>query len=1110
MTQMNDATIRQIEAADPVKSTWLSANAGSGKTRVLTDRVARLLLRGVRPENILCLTYTKAAATEMQNRLFKRLGRWTMLEASELRAELLELGIAPHEIPDDLTTPRTLFATAIETPGGLKIQTIHSFCATLLRQFPLEAGISPQFQELDDRDQKLLMRSVLEAICDVEGPSPYDGVASEATGELDKFLLGLLDRSDMFTKARGGDAIWTGLGLQPNADQTSIIADCFIPTDVAFLDRLTADLEAEKSEKANPAKLKAVPRTMDAATFADLKKLWLTASPKDRDPYTAKIGQFPTKGPRSTLPYMHEVEDFMRRVEVTQQKLFLLKTAQRTLALETFAVPFLRDYTVEKSARGYLDFNDLIQKTRNLISQESVAAWVLYKLDGGIEHILVDEAQDTSPTQWEVVDSLTQEMTAGMGAGDTERTIFVVGDKKQSIYSFQGADPSGFDRMKEQFREKLETIEREFQDTTLDYSFRSSPAILETVDHVFAGENGLGGDAHHLAFKSDMPGRVDVWNFVEPTEGVEEVHWTDPVDLKSEDHHDKVLAEHLAAELKKMLATGTLPLKTDEGYVPRRIEPRDILILVQGRKAGLFSDLHLSLKAAGLPVSGADRLTVGEELAVKDLRALIEFLITPEDSYALACVLKSPLFGWGEADLFKLAAGKRDKFLWRELEKRSDDFPETHRILRDLRQKAEFFRPYELLEYILTDLHGRRKLIGRLGREAEEGIDAFVNLALSFEQSQVPSLTGFLVWLDVDELQVKRQLDGSHNEIRIMTVHGAKGLEAPIVILPQTGPKTTPKQDAVTLDENSPLWLQSRAELPNSLRHIDEANTQKAVDERDRLLYVALTRAESWLIVAGSGKLSKNATGYWFERVKDTLVGLGAADYLSPTGAGYRFETGDWPVGDPVQTSIAKPTVNLIDIPKDAAPAPDTKVKPINPSNLMGAKTLPGDIDGSPDALEHGTAVHLLLEHLPELDEVEWSGAAQGMLGEGFEVALNETAKVLLNPDFAFLFEPTTLAEVQVAGDFGGEVPLLGTIDRLVIADDHILIVDFKTNRVVPDAPEQTPIGVLRQLDAYEIALNRMYPDTEIRSAILWTHTKTLMHIPHHIVRDVSTLTPKP
>ncbi len=1088
---INDATARQVKSANPATSTWLSANAGSGKTRVLTDRVARLLLSGVRPENILCLTYTKAAASEMQNRLFQRLGRWTMLDEATLRTELAELGVDPADVPHDLQRPRTLFATAIEAPGGLKIQTIHSFCSALLRRFPLEAQVSPQFREMEDREQRMLVRTILDQMADGSGPSPFDAVAFEMpTGSVEDLLLSVIGTPDLFQTVRTQDEIWSSLGLSPGKSEDDILQDVFLPGDHALLAQLQSDIAFDPDEKTNGPKMAVVPLTMDRATFDALVPLMLVKSEKDGQAYRSKAGAFPKVATRKKLAYCDALDALIDRIALGHQMMLHLTVAKRTHALESFAVPFLDAYRAEKARIGVLDFNDLITKTNALLQDRYVADWVLYKLDGGIDHILVDEAQDTSPDQWKVIESLTQEMTSGLGGRDVDRTIFVVGDKKQSIYSFQGADPAGFDRMRDHFEQKLKTIEQPFQKEELAHSFRSSCAILRVVDKVFEGQTGLGQASDHIAFKSSLPGRVDAWAFVEAQSSTEETNWTDPVDLKADDHHDKILANAIASEIKKLLKTGTLPDIRDGAVHMRKIEPRDILILVRSRQAGLFSELHRACKSAELPVSGYDRLTVTEELAVKDILALLSFLATPEDDYALACALRSPLFGWSEDDLYELTAHRGGAFVWAALRDRADDWPETVSNLQDLRKRADFMRPYDLLEYILTDLKGRHRLIGRLGREAEESIDALSALALDFEQVQVPSLTQFLVWLEQGDIEIKRQLDGRHNEIRIMTIHGSKGLEAPIVILPQTNRQNAPRQTQI-VDEDGLLWLPKRDDLPNSLRKRDSRDTAKSLEERDRLLYVALTRAEKWLIVAGSGKTAKDddKNQYWYKSVWNALAQCGAEPFDSPTGPGLRFEPLKWTglIDMRDDHTATKPAVHTIS--QDPLPKPAAATKPLNPSTLPGPKTVPGDMDGSPDALEYGIAVHAYLEHLPEIPRNDW----QSVTEFGGDAARAEAVSILNHPDLAWLFGPGSAAEVPVVGEYAPGKSISGVIDRLVMQDDHVWIVDYKTNRVVPDDAKDIPAGLVSQMHAYVSAIRPVFPDHTIKPAILWTKTATMM-----------------
>ncbi|MEM6306352.1 MAG: double-strand break repair helicase AddA [Pseudomonadota bacterium] len=1102
MTAVHDATQNQIKAAMPGVSTWLSANAGSGKTRVLTDRVARLLLQGVSPQNILCLTYTKAAASEMQNRLFQRLGTWTMLPDDALRRELLTLGLDPSDIPENLLRPRTLFATAIETPGGLKIQTIHSFCATLLRQFPLEAGVSPQFREMEDRDQKMLMQTVLDAMLSTtNGQRAFAGVAQEIlTGDVHSFLRSIVNNAALFANDFAKDDIWASLGLQPGTDQADIYSTCFTSTDHALLQQLISDLNTHPKEAKNAEKFANLPLTMDQATYAALVDIVIYKTGAKAG--QAKIGAFPNKDLRGAIPYLPALEALMRRVETTKDRLLTVQLAQRTYALHQFAQPFLQAYTAEKSRLGRLDFNDLISRTITLLNRPDVAAWVLYRLDGGIDHILVDEAQDTSPDQWQVITALTQEMTAGQGAQDKERTIFVVGDKKQSIYSFQGADPLGFDRMRQAFTEKLQALGRALQDHALKYSFRSADEVLKVVDKTFDLSNGLGGASQHMAFKSDMPGRVDVWDFIESQKENDKGHWADPVDLKSEDHHDKILARSLARHMVDMLDTGTLPEPQGDTYVQRPIEPRDILILVRSRQAALFGELHQACKSAGLPVSGYDRLDIGEELAVKDICALLAFLVTPEDDYALACALKSPLFGWSEQDLFTLAAGPRSKFLWRALDQREPDFPQTVQTLRGLRQKSEFLRPYEMIEYILSDLQGRQKLIGRLGRAAEEGIDALITLALDYETDHTPSLTGFLVWMMADELKIKRQLDGAHNEIRIMTIHGAKGLEAPIVILPQTNKQKNPNQETVLPDaQGRALWMPPRDDIPSGQKPLDAAATAKQIEERDRLLYVAMTRAEQWLIVAGAGTVTKNddKQDYWYKSVRSAVDALGAATVNAPTWQGLRYQPRPWDHFEhhtPSAPSQKPTTFTIATGPVD--PPPKAK-DPINPSDLPGPKTMAGEYAGAPDALDFGITVHRYLEILPTLPPEDWDRVQKTI---GTPTAYTEARDVITAPHLTHIFAPTTLAEVAVMGTLPDGRPVSGLMDRLIVTATDVLLVDYKTNRVVPPTAVDIPAGLLAQMALYHQALAPLYPNHRVQAAILWTKTKMLMPIVDDILQS--------
>ena len=1122
MTQLDDATLRQIAAAKPDSSTWVSANAGSGKTKVLTDRVARLLLAGTPPQHILCLTYTKAAASEMQNRLFKRLGAWAMMPDEALSAELRSL--APNDTLTDaeMRHARTLFARAVETPGGLKIQTIHSFCGALLRRFPLEAGVSPQFKELDERETNTILAEVLDTLADGSERDAIDAVATHISGQNDIDPLHLAQhvvrkREAFDTPASTAD-IWRWFDLPDGYSEQDLLGSVFLgDEDHALSSAATA---MEKS-----------PNKTDITAAAILRK-WIGAPPsigllhdmiasllvKSGDNQgLSRFGRthsgLPTKKFVTLEPdTVRQLAELMERVSQASPHLRALQSAKKTAALHQFAQALLTPYFDIKSRLGLLDFDDLVQKARDLLSISSVAQWVLFRLDGGIDHILVDEAQDTSPDQWTVIRLLAEEFTVGEGARpNVTRTIFVVGDKKQSIYSFQGAAPDAFDEMKHHFEERLEDAGHRLQDVALQHSFRSSPAILNLTDQTFAhtGGHGVGGDTHHIAFFKDTPGRVDQWPLVEPEKSeADPDDWENPTDLIAPEHHSIQLAGMIARNVKSMIETGSIPRKNMENTT---IEPGDILILVRNR-SGLFYPMIRALKHLNLPVAGADQLVLNDELAVKDMTSLLAFLSLQDDDLALAEALKSPLFGWSEQDLFSLAHKRTEATLWRELRARRTEWPVTADILDDLRTTSDYMRPYDLIQRVLVRHGGRKKFLARLGIEAEDGLDALLHQALHYETTQTPSLTGFIGWLGAEKIKLKRVLDESSNLIRVMTVHGSKGLEAPIVILPDTlrEPKE-PSDELITLEGGQMAWKSSKDSNPEALKEALTQLKNKNDEEERRLLYVAMTRAENWLIVAGAGPIKKDSS-CWYQLVENGMRAAGATEMAFPSGIGARYEHGAWPerTGTPKEKAL-----NTTELPSwvQKTAVIDNEAAPfLSPSDLGGAKALSGSASSRDEeaAMRYGNQLHLLLEHLPNHPEQDWKDIAQSLLGSGelyatlaeLETVLAEATRSIRQAYDWDVFGATSLAEVP----FSGVLPSLNTqavhgiIDRLIVDTDVVRIVDFKSNEVVPETPDQVPDGLLRQMGAYFEICSAIYPTKKIEVAILWTRTATLMPLPHDMV----------
>ncbi len=1123
MMRRDDASERQVRASNPGVSTWLSANAGSGKTRVLTDRVARLLLRGTQPQHILCLTYTKAAAAEMQNRLFRRLGKWAMLEDPALRAELAELGEEGAIDADRLAQARRLFARAIETPGGLKIQTIHSFCAGILRRFPLEAGVTPGFRELDDQTTRRLQEDILDEMALDSDVTALDAIAQLGSENVAPLLSAISRAAEAFDRPLPRDALAGLLGIPADLTIETLVSEVLLGGEAEVIADLIPLLRASgpNDRKLGAALTRLRLDRRDHRLLAALEDIFLTG-PGAKSPFSAKVGSLPTKGLANgaAASLMPRLEALMLRIEAARPTRLALFTLDRTAALHRFASAFLPRLRARKAARGWLDFDDLIRKAAALLSDRSVAAWVLFRLDGGIDHILVDEAQDTAPLQWTVIERLAEEFTAGEGARGTARTIFVVGDKKQSIYSFQGADLSGFDRMAEHFARRFETLPAGLQRLQLEHSFRSSHAILRLVDDTFIepANRGLGGRPSHVAFRDAMPGRVDLWAAIPKTETPEKVDWFDPVDILSPEHEIVLLARKIAQEIRRIIEAGTqCEVRDGSKTVIRPLHEGDFMILVQ-RRSELFSEIIRACKQEGLAIAGADRLKLGAELAVRDLRALLSFLATPDDSLSLAAALRSPLFGWSEAALHGLAQ-PRDKgqTLWAALRNRTD-CPETLAILHDLRDKADFLRPYDLIERVLIRHRGRASLLARLGSEAEDGIDELLSQALAYEQTDVPSLTGFLVWLEGDDVEVKRRLDSDARAIRVMTVHGAKGLEAPVVILPDTTPQRGDEQvrdEILTLD-GTPMWRVSKDDMPPAMAAARDEALRLGREERMRLLYVAMTRAESWLIVCAAGDLGKTPEDSWYGLVEQGMIASGAVNALPdgkplPFGPGLRLTHGEWPepaVREKAPDAVLPALPAWANLPAPSVPEAEGALRP---SDLGGAKAIGGAEGAERDAaMRAGTWLHLLLEHLPLHDPALWSDVSRRLLTAAEEPATEAEAETVLAQAAAVLdcaaltdLAGDRLAEVEVTGRIaalGGRV-MHGTIDLLVIQPDRILAIDYKTNATVPATPEETPEGILRQMAAYADLLGQIYTDRPVEVAILWTANATLMPLPPDILR---------
>jgi ATP-dependent helicase/nuclease subunit A len=1149
----------QAAAADPATSAWVSANAGTGKTHVLTMRLLRLLLAGTEPTRILALTYTKAAAAEMATRVAAQLADWVTAGDADLGRRLAEL-LDREPSAAELKRARQLFALVIETPGGLKVQTIHAFCERLLQRFPLEAGVPPGFEILDDHTRVALLEEatnqvLTEATTAASGTPLADALATAiafaAETNFDTYLAEALrerawleaavrlEEDDGLRLTEAETLYRRLLGLGPRAGLEATSEELAGALSKAQLMRLCAVLaEGSRSDQDASERIGEVLAAPNrAGRIAALSKVFLTGSGERRK-------SLMTKG----LAAKHQdAADMLQaaqgRFVALHDERCRLQLMEATLALMRLGHAVMQRYSEVKARHAQLDFDDLVGRAANLLHASGTVDWVLYKLDGGLDHILVDEAQDTSPVQWQVITALADEFFSGAGAREEPRTLFAVGDEKQSIYSFQGAAPKMFAAKGEALSARAERAGLPWRRVPLTLSFRSVEPLLTAVDAVFAQPDrtpGVGSSpVGHIANRAGHAGLVEVW----PTEKYEAPDPAEPWSPLLETAATPAvvrLANRIADTIAAWLQTGEMLASEN-----RPVRAGDILVLVR-KRLPFAPTLVSALKTRGVPVAGADRLMLTEQIAAQDLMALGDALTLPEDDLALAAVLKSPLFGLDDADLMVLAH-EREGSLWERLQAGhggAERFAHAAATLRHWRSAAEREPPFEFYAGVLDREGGRARMLARLGTEAADTIDEFLNLALAHDDGAPPSLQGFLCRLRQGRREIKRDMEQGRDEVRVMTVHGAKGLEAPIVFLPDTCSTRSARQ------ANSLLMIEGR-ELPSGLPPpflwpvkgtskvptvraakalIEEAETE----ERNRLLYVALTRARDRLYVAGFEGSQAPPANCWYNLIKEGLAGqleevtgpdgrtvwqLRSLQTVPPAAGKARVEATADAVSLPAWATTPAPPEPLITqplipsrlAPLEAAAAADeaAAASPKRRRHIEPAVLSPSQL-ADDSRFVRGNLTHALLEHLPAVPQPGWAAAAEAFLARhGAQLTTrvrreiaSETLAILQDEELAALFGPDSRAEVPIAAEFphpdgtGPALRLTGKIDRLVKTDASVLILDYKTNRPPPADPRSVADAYLFQLAAYRLGVSQIFPAMKIEAAILWTDGPRLMKMP--------------
>ncbi len=1122
-------TREQRRAADPARSVWVTANAGTGKTRVLSDRVLRLLLEGAEPEGILCITFTRAAAAEMVARIERSLADWaTEPEEEKLAAALAHLLGAP---PDTVRMKRArrLFARVLDLPRGLPVTTIHAFCTQLLRRFPVEAGVAPHFETIDEEGRAELIREARERMFARIRVARGRGALAEAR---DRLAVWLPDSEFLATieelmaarirllraKERYGDL--EGL-LRAVREFLEIDEDPDEPPEIV----------AEAMERASfdAAGLRGAARALaeggtDDRQRSELILRWLEGD--HPDPVTAfheyklafltRTGQGRRRLATSRVPDHDRVRPILEREQTrllrVEDRIRALLAWRRSEALLRLGFAVIEEYEALKARRAALDYDDQIDRARRLL--EGGIDWVRYKLDTAIEHVLVDEAQDTNPDQWAIVEKLTEEFFAGAGSHDRPRTLFVVGDEKQSIYRFQGADIANYLAVRGRLLDRARAVGLPFDRVDLTRSFRSTEAVLATVDAVFADPPARWGvvagneKLRHESHRRGEAGLVELWPLLHLGRRQKpEERWPLPDVPRITPEAERILAGAIAGTIRGWLDRGEIL----EGR-GRPVRPGDIMILVSRR--GTIQDLLVrALKRAEVPVAGVDRMDLGDHLAVEDLLALGRVMLLPEDDYSLACLLKSPLIGLDEDTLFRLAHGRGTTSLMERLRARAREEGEESPIaaaygrLAEWLRRADFMPPFEFYAWVLGADGGRRRLLERLGPDAAEPIEAFLGRTLAYEEGHPASLEGFLQWFAAGSRTLRRDPENTGDAVRVLTIHGAKGLEAPIVFLADTGPHRHRHRERLLWagepagDPALPLWRLPDRELPLRLLEAVEREKTAEEEERRRLLYVALTRAADRLYLAGwlPRNMEEPPEDCWHALVRRALEGMAEVErlpcHLGPAFAGeiLRYRKGGAP-GPEAETEAAPPEpAALPDFLRRPAPAETSRWRRAPTTREEEPAVRPPRAGAEERGFRRGRAIHKLLELLPDLSPDARLPAAERLLrtlmpelaeAERRAVA-GEALRVLTMPELAPLFGPDARAEQAIAGELDG-VPVLGVVDRFAVTDDGLLLADFKSHPE-PPPPTRIPSAYLAQLRAYARMLETLYPGRDLRAAIVWT-----------------------
>ncbi|MDH5425784.1 MAG: UvrD-helicase domain-containing protein [Gammaproteobacteria bacterium] len=1130
-----------LEAASPEISATVTASAGSGKTWLLVSRMARLLLHGAEPGSILALTFTRKAAGEMQARLTERLRDMAQADEQALVTLLKELGEEPTA--EIISKARQLYEQCLFHDFPVRTMTFHSFCQDVLSRFPIEANLPPDFELVENTE--LLIEQSIQQLYSEATLSP-DGELADNLGILLEHCQSIHSTQTAlksFINHRSDWWAYTETEQQPvdfainHLAAILGIADISDPATRLFSRSFPQKLEQFRNYHLQVATDKEMvhAETIQLALENDNKEqayyslltVFLTQAlePKKRKVTKKSIGLIGEAAADEyvTLHFeiaeqLLEINDLFARRSTHERNVAWFKAGNRLLDI----------FQQLKSQLHNLDFTDLEWRTYQLLRHSDNAEWVQFKLDQRINHLLIDEFQDTNPTQWYLLKPLLEELSSG--DPERQRSIFIVGDEKQSIYGFRRANPELQAYVSNWLEQQIGAMQ-----WPLNKSWRSSPAVIDLVNAVFKPTAGdlLESFPEHGTHKTDLPGQIvlkSIFPAPDKADLPEPVFFRNPLheartDAKNLQYINE--AEWIAATIKQIVSDGLLITKGEQ-QLPARYD--DIYILLKNRTH--VGQIEQTLRKHQIPFISANRYTLLNCLEISDLEMLLEILVTPHNDIALAQVLKSPIFNATDQDLLQLATVSEHRRWFKRLELLAATKDAQHPIARAFhfltkwREKADKIPVHDLLDIIFYDSNLLNRYQAACADSAKAQVKAnllgFLDLALEVNSGRYPSISHFLNKLrSLKKLDTEAPDEASANSgmarVNIMTIHAAKGLEAPIVFMADTASVSAPKLAHKTMvnwptTSNKPDAFHLMG-VKTGWDTVSKKYVDKAAGFQNRenlnLLYVALTRAKQFLFISASApnRTIKSDNPSWYQLIEQGMLQLTQSDSIEEQLC---YQSGE------INTSTADDSIEQSTIADIIVPAELSQIifekeisETVNPSQADSDEKPAVSTVTDEDGMTRGTITHRALELLTASNsctdrqvllqlKIE---SGDILSGSEYLACLNEAKAVIAHTEFTHLFNceyfDKAYNELPIHYHAGNK-EIHGVIDRVVIKDNTLYLIDYKSHQnITIEGIPTLADEYKKQLEFYKQGLQKVWPDHTIRPMLLFTHCRELYEFHH-------------